>query len=700
MTDEQNTPDLFDALSRPEDERGEALFELIREAEEARSTVLWEFDRDRAFVRGDHYGRRMTGARRYAHWDAGGGRAPAEVRKWRRTVNHCGKVSAVIRSLMTQERPHFGVMAGSSEGADRGAAKAAKLVLQWVQRRHEIDTVYANCSQGAHDVGTRFLHVVWDKSGGGLVETPITEERDAITEKVADPSSGEMIDMIVEPAQVVQTGSEWEPSGDVRFIEREPEEILVPAQSVHNRDPDWLCVKEFVSLAKAQEMFPDRAEELTVGLSDHESTFGIYGKSNLPGIGRNSFYDFEELVLIYTIYVKRCDEYPRGRKLVMNKGLLLEEEDNPVYPTEDEPQEWWPNFHYPVIPFRWILDPKAFYGISGTSQIVDLQRDINGYYSKCAIIAAKISHARRKVPSGTRFLPTDDPMAIIEYQATKGPDSIQWENPPQFPNELLTLIQQAKTELDEISGVVDALQGLARAEDSGVKNRQQRQSAMGRLGEIKARHDRDMARALLLAVNLLRRHLDTEQVMLVVGENNRTVVETFKQANLTSMIDVYPVNNPLSSDPSRRMLEMQQVVQMLGQVQDPVLATRIIAALNLENILQLQDEMSVHREKALNEDTRLSRGEMVNVDPFDDDMTHIAVHSSEHLSEEGQSANPQVQQMRVQHIQQHMAQMQQKMQGAPSPAPTQGGAPQPGEPQPSGTPPQQGSLAAPQQPVA
>lgn len=700
MTDEQNTPDLFDALSRDEDERGEALFALLREAEEARSTTLWEFDRDRAFVRGDHYGRRMTGARRYAHWDAGGGRAPAEVRKWRRTVNHCGKVSAVIRSLMTQERPHFGVMAGSSEGADRGAAKAAKLVLQWVQRRHGIDTVYANCSQGAHDVGTRFLHVEWDRQGGGLTENPIEEMQDAVTKPTVDPATGQEIPYIVQPAQMVKTGSEWEPTGDVRFIEREPEEILVPAQAVHNREPDWLCVKEFVSLVKAQEMFPDHAEELTVGLSDHEDSFGIYGRSNMPGIGRNSFYDTDELVLLYTLYVKRCDEYPRGRKITLNKELLLEEEDNPVYPTEDEPQEWWPNFHYPVIPFRWILDPKSFYGISGTSQLVDLQRDINGYYSKCAIIAAKVSHARRKVPTGTRFIPTDDPMAVMEYPATKGPDAISWEQPPQFPNELPMLIQQAKTELDEISGVVDAIQGLSRAEDSGVKNRQQRQSAMGRLGEIKARHDAAMARALLLAVNLLRRHLDAEQVMLVVGENNRTVVETFKRANITSMIDVYPVNNPLSSDPSRRMLEMQQVVQMLGQVQDPVLATRIIAALNLENILQLQDEMSVHREKALNEDTRLSRGEQIAVDPFDDDMTHIAVHSSEHLSEEGQSAPPEVQQMRVQHIQQHMAQMQQKMQGAPAPAPTQGGAQEAGEPQQPEPPQQQGSLAAPQRSVA
>ena len=223
---------------------------------------------------------------------------------------------------------------------------------------------------------------------------------------------------------------------------------------------------------------------------------------------------------------------------------------------------------------------------------------------------------------------------------------------------------------------------------------------MGRLGEIKARHDAAMAQALLLALNLLRRNLDSEQVMLVVGENNRTVVETFKSANITGMIDVYPVNNPLSSDPSRRMLEMQQVVQMLGQVQDPVMQQRVIAAMQMENILQVEDELSVHRERALRENAKMERGEMAQIDPFDDDLIHMVTHLADHLSEESENDDPRVRSQRASHIQDHMRQMQSKQTGSPQPAPTQGGASPAGEPPQQPEPDQAMSPAAPQPAVA
>lgn len=695
--DDKDVPDLLEALRAPKEERAELLYAIVADAEDARSRDLWKWDRDRAFVAGDQDGKiSHTGYARTYKWERSP-RVREEVRRWKRTVNHIGKISAQIRALLTQERPAFDAMAGSSEGADSATARSVKFVLQWMRRRHDLETKQANCSQGAHDVGTRFLHVTFDKTAGGLVEKEDGfDEIPEVTEPTLDPVTGEHFDEVVEAARV-EPKYTMAPSGDVSFIEREPEEIVYPAYANPFRDPEWICVKEYLPLSTVQDRYGDL--DFDVGHDDREPSIGSFGLSNMPGVGRNSVFDHEKLCLIYIMYVKRSSAFPLGREIVFQKELLIEEGENPVYPLDGEPQAWFPNHNFPVFPFRWIVDPKSPYGISGTSQLIDLQLDVNGFVSKQAMIAAKISHARRKVPRGTPFIQSDDPMATIEYPQTKGPDSIRWEDPPQFPHELILLPNDRIEQMNDVSGVTAAIQGQANAEDSGIKVRQLKQSAQGRLGPIKVAHDQAMARALLHAVNLLRRHLDTEQVMLVVGENNRTAVETFKQANLASMIDIYPVNNPLSSDPTSKMLQMQQLVQMLGQTQDPVLQSRIVAALNLDEVLQLQDEMGVHRDRALSEELRIARGEQVAVDPFDDDLSHIAVHTTERLSEEGQASDPQVQQMREMHIQQHMQQMAQKM-GSQQPAPTQGQPSQAGSPTQPQPQPDRASAAAPQPAVA
>lgn len=694
------TPSLIEALKAPKRERAEKLSAIVGQAERARAGDLWRWDRDRAFVAGKQHGRRRTAsADRGARWEVSP-RVSRDTSKWLRTENHIGKISATMRSILTQERPNFAAMAGSSEGVDRGTAKTVKLVLQWVQRRHETETTHANCMQGAHDVGTRFLHVYFDDQAGGLVRAMERREIPEETEPAIDPATGEEFERIVKPASFEEVEGEEKPSGDVTFLEREPEEVLVPAHATPYRDPEWLAVKEFVSRASLRDQYGDAVMKKVEGQeSDTESTHGVYEVSNRPGVGRNSVHSTGEIALVYTLYAKRCRGFPRGKMVVFTKDHLLDEGDNPVYPIEGEPQEWFPHFHYPVFPFRWILDPKSFYGISGTDQLVSLQRDLNGALSKQAIITAKISHARRKIPKGTHFVRTDDPMAVLEYNRTQGPDSIKWEQPPQFPNELFLMPNDRRQQMDVISGVNSALQGMANAEDSGVKNRQQIQRAMGRLGPIKADHDRVMARALLHAICLLRRHLETEQVMLVVGENNRTSAETFRQADLTGLIDVYPVNNPLSSDPTKRMLEMQQVVQMLASIQDPVLASRVIAALKLEESLEIEDELGVHRNRAQSEDVKLSRGEQVAVDMFDEDLVHLSVHTTEHLSEEGQSAPPEIIQARVAHIQEHIAQMTQK-QGFEAPPPDPGGGSSASPPQQSAQAEASPSAAAPQRAVA
>lgn len=678
MADTTNVPSLLEALGKgTKDERASALAAMIGAAIQARHRFTWIWERNRAFIRGHHFGTRRRFGKNRLRWNPAP-QARAEIVKNRVVVNHLEKISDQVGAIGTQERPKFDASAASDEGIDLHVSRHSADLLKWVWRAKSLEDLYKDLFQFAFDEGYRGLWVYWDSEDGPLVEVEEAVQPEKKTVHVEE--LGEDVEIL---QGEVEIKVKFQRGGALIFRMLEPEMVIVPAYSRNDQDHEWICVREFTSMSSIRNRFGEAAmKEIVPTQNDQHVNWDSDTRIRLPGVSETADQMESEVVEIFTLYA-RSGRKPleRGQKVIFTRTMILsEKEDNPVYPTEDEPAGMWPYYGAPIFPFRWKTEANSYYGKAGLNDLIPLQKELNGVESKIKIILAKHSHARRKVPRGQADWDDEDPSAAIEYNSLQGgPDSISWEQPPNFPTELLSQSQSLRAQMDEISGINAAIQGNASSEDSGIKVRQEQQRATGRLAPKKAKFDRVMGQALLHALILMRRHMDFNQQMLIVGENGETSARMFQDATLTGMVDVFPVNNPLSSDPMTKVAQLNQIAQILTNVEDPVMRNRMLGLLDLSDALHVKQTMDVHRDRAIAENAKMMLGEPVEISPFDDDVGHLDEHIAQFLSEEGRKATtPQpdddqevatLKAARLQahntHIQDHNSQLQFKMGAAP-----------------------------------
>ncbi len=697
--DGNRTPSLQEAFGKKKDERAPALMELMRVALRARHRISWRWQRDRAFVQNKPYGIKRRSKGGGSRWDATP-HARAEVIALRVSINHLSKISDQVRAVLTQERPAFDALAGSDEGKDMHSARHASAVLRWMWRQYMLEDFVADGFQGSFNEGIKIPWVYWDPQGGPVVTREV-ETTPAKTEMVKIDALSEEVEVITDPAVM---GEEEQRVGELIFKMLDPEQVIVPAYSRNDQDWEWQAVREYITLQEIENRFGVAARnKVTIDRSEPEGDWGYDHGTRYPGVATTADAASDlEILQVITLYVRSSEKWPRGRKAIFTKAIMLEDadadDDNPVYATADEPESMWPRYAAPLFPLRWEKDSDHFYGRSGLDDLIPLQKELNGVETKIKVICAKHSHARRKIPKGTRDVLSDDPMAAIEYSPIFGKDSIGWEQPPTFPQELLSQSVSLRTQMEDISGINKAIQGVARAEDSGIKVREQQQRAEGRLGPKKARFDRVIGNMMLHALILIRRHLDFDMQMLIVGDNGETSARVFQRARLSGNLDVYPVNNPLSSDPMTKVTQLNQIAQMVTTLPDPSMANRFLALLNLSDTLRVEHHLDIHRERAEDENEGMRLAQPPEVYYFDHDMTHLTEHYDLALSKEGRKLfipepddPPEIaemkqmrQQLLFQHIQEHEEALREKS-GQQAAPPAAGGAQPPSQDQGSGS---------------
>ncbi|MGB1225568.1 MAG: hypothetical protein ACPHCN_15670, partial [Mycobacterium sp.] len=424
--------------------------------------------------------------------------------------------------------------------------------------------------------------------------------------------------------------------------------------------------------------------------------------------------DPAEMALIWTFYLRACEEYPRGREVIFTKDVLISIRDNPYYVEEGESGKTqgrrdWPIFHY--LHYRNGDDP---YGRAGAEDMVDPQMALNGNKSKTLLMTKTSSHSILMAPKGAAHIDTDDPSSIIEYDRRFTKDQFGYLQPPGWPSELNAEAAYYEQALNDIPGTNDAVQGNADSDDSGRKVQSLQAAALGRFAQRKHAHDKVTADLLQYCIRTYARNLEDDRLVAIVGENNKTNSFVLKGSDLASSVDVFPVNNPLSSDMTQRSMQLQSMATTLGQIQDPVERQMWIGAYNMQDVLQVPKTYTVDREKALRENILIAQGREPMLDKYDNDMVHMAEHTAWGKSEEGMSSMipedtdpPEVQarkhkarQIYQQHCQAHEDQMEMKMNPqpqAPAGAPTAEGAPMAQAPE---SPMQQPAVDTPQAPVS
>jgi len=693
------TPDLYEALAKPEGERHSSLIEVVKDWEERLRPRHPRWIQQVKFVEGEQWGffNRKT-------WDwVTHSVARSEVRESRVVLNFMQGTIQQIRAVMTREMPIFGGYASNSDSIDAASSRYTDALIKYIWRKHSLRDMYGDVVEFAATTGTHYVEPLWNTSAGRPVNASVAEIVAPEFEERPNPETGiPEYTMTKEP----EIKYNVEPEGDLEFRTYSVFEVInAPGSSLHNPGEAMVTVTD-MRLAQLQDLYGDAADGIFPNAGPDESGASEIHRLRTmeAGIYSNaSTNEYAESVRVYRMFVRSSAKYRRGMEIHFTDKAVLWKGDNPVYPTEEEEGEQWPSYHFPIFTFRHYVRIASFHGKAVAQDLTGPQLQLNGSASKEIKILKDHAHPRLRVPIGSKVDLSNRTDAIIEYSPRFGPEEVSYLKPGDMPSSLGDLVERYRGYMEIIGGVA----GMNRsyAEDSGRKLQLMQQTDMGKLGPIKVRHDETWGMAIHHACVLWKRHATNERKVIVVGENLSIDLIAFNEGSITGSMDVVVHNDQsLPQNPEARQLAIQNIIQSTQGLEEVEKASAY-ELYGVKDFMKIEASKWADRNRAREENILMTRGDDIQVQFWENDDQHNAEHVyemnttswrakvQEEASEfDGDLSQSPTYQRFVAHITQHNESKQRKMAPAMPPGqPVPGGAPpqaapaaQTGAPQPGG----------------
>lgn len=655
-------------------------------------------------------------------------RKPAPARKVTRIdLNHMEPICSDVASLQCQDPPNMRATAPTDATASQSAAVAADQLVWWMWETEDYDEINLQIREAAAVYGTVYVFPRWDPTAGRRVEQVTGYEEEP---GPPDPLTGLPTSMgLREVREMVPEGAFDD--AIVSCFAGVPD-----PNSKAMWDGEGFGIHERMSMARAAELYPEHAEHFqpTGSASGHEGQYyenRMHNASPRTG-GLNAKDDHAKRELdAWTVFLRSCGPFYRGKWLVIIGNRIVYEEDNPVYPTEEEEKkgEGFPTYHWPVFKFRHKRVAGSFFGQGIAIRMIGPQKKLNFAASKKLHMLKRDAHPTLVSPKGANFVKTDEPDQHVQIGKDIPPGSIYYLSYPGIPQDIQLEERLSVEQMERIAGLHAGSRGESESGDSGTKTRQLFQRDLGRLANIKYLADKQLGRVFAYKLRLWRRHATVARTIQVVGENHATQAKSFDMASIAAGTDILVFQDAgLPRDPAARMLHIEKAVQLkIVDPTDPTQRAGLAELIGLAGSLPgWQSSLIIDRKCAADEDIRMYDGETCTVEFWHDDLQHLAKHFTEMNSEGWRRATeplpndpPQVVQEKLRlrlrfvgHVQTHQLQIQKKKAGiatvqgpgpagsAPLPAP--GGAapgPMPAGPGPAAMPsipPQAGAGPAPQ----
>lgn len=600
---------LTEALRLEDDEaRAGALAGICRSWQDVMRQFHAKWFTQIKFREGEHYGVFDT---RTGTW-RGQTYARREIRESRLTLNYTRALINRIRAIMTRERPAFSGFAMSQQVEDVAASKMVRALVEHLWRAYDLEDLYGDVIEDAATCGTWAIDVFWDETLGAPVED---------RESIADARIGE--------DGTIDLEYDVRPEGALRFLSRGPFE-LVHEPGAGPYEGQGVFTQFDMSRSELVELFGEDALEDLGGASTADDT-GAHYDSRLPYIGSHretSGSDEESGVekhRVYRLFVRRTREYPRGKMLFFVENKILYEGDNPMCLTEEEQAagEFEPRLPWPIFVFRWYHRPKSWAGDGVVADLMDPQRKLNGAGSKAMSLTHYHGNPRMLAPVGSGLDLSNDHRRVIEYQLRHGPESVKYLQPPQFPEGVLRLYNEAWDEMERLAGINAATMGRGNAEDSGRKIQLQQQQDLGQLAPIKARCDRMMANVMAYAVRLIRRHSSADRLIQMTGEDGQMTAIAFQASKLAGSVDVGIKNNTsLPQDPAARHVSLSNMLGTIAQL-PPEMQGLAFELYSLQDYRRIERSQFAGRDLQREETLELYSGATPRVEFFHDHLQHM-----------------------------------------------------------------------------
>lgn len=269
-------------------------------------------------------------------------------------------------------------------------------------------------------LGTAFAHIYWDEFHEGSMGTTIHGDE----------------------------GFQYE--GEIRIKEIEPSSFYPDPQAFRIEDCEFVIVRERKSLEwlkKHPELGKSWKEDSAEGNESPQDRGEIYLRD----------YDTEQkdgLVTLTTYYEKKRND---------EGGFTYTVEHAAVGRMLGEKKKLRPN-RFPFVALYDFQQRQDFWGMSTCQFILDNQKIVNKVESIIAMIGLLLQNPQKVVSKESNI----DPRSVAKHgntpqqvwHATGDPTrAIHYVQPPQIPNTLINLLEQAKQNIREITGLTESYMG-------------------------------------------------------------------------------------------------------------------------------------------------------------------------------------------------------------------------------------------------
>lgn len=350
-------------------------------------------------------------------------------------------------------------------------------------------------------------------------------------------------------------------------------------------------------------------------------------------------------VRVYEYWAKPSSVYPKGKRCVWAQDTLLAEDDNPFDAM-------------PYVMFSGIKVPNRFWPTAISTQLRGPQINLNKIHSQIQENANRIGNPALMKSRQANVAYSGLPGEEILYDSTVTDAVPQYLQPPEVPLYVREQIQRITESMTEISGLhevsnatvptgvtaASAINLLQEADDTRIGPEiQDMEFALGEAGTKIAR--------------LRARFNSDERLIRIAGEDGNWDIFAFRGA----MMGEHPTVECQAGSAMPRskaakqaaMLEVLQTAFQYGLQFDPRDLRRFFKDYEVGALDRLFGGLSMTEQQIQRENRRMTLGEAVEINAFDEDQDHIDGHEEFQRSARYSQLSPEIQQLVEMHVQAH-----------------------------------------------
>jgi hypothetical protein len=522
-------------------------------------------------------------------------------------ANHFRNLLQHLLVMTTSSRPAMDARAINTDYRSLAQTILANGILDYYMREKRLEQCLKLATEYSLVFGEGYIRMEWDTSAG--------------EEYAVDPDTNKI-----------------QFTGDIAFNVLNPLDVIKDVFRTDTSPDDWIIVRNFKNRFELVAKYPELAEEILKAKTKDELDMTFNYKFKTEGQLRS------DLIPVYEFFHKKSDALPNGRQVVFctEKAIFF---DGPL-PYEQIPV-------YRIAPGDFIGTPS---GYSVAFDLLGLQETVDGLYSIVVTNQSTFGVQNIMLPQGhnVSFSALPGGLNVIEYDPSTGlkPEAL---NLTHTPPEIFNFINKIESVMETISGVNPVSRGnpeanlrsgnaLALIQSMAIQFNSGLQQSYTQLIE-------SIGTALL---KTLRDFAAVPRVAMIAGKNNRSFMREFTGNDLDKISRVVvDSGNPLARTTAGK-LEMANNLLQQGLLKNAQEYIMVMKTGNLDVMLE-HDLSELANIKAENE--RLSEGKPVQVVLTDDHVLHIKEHKAVIASPDARE-NQQVVQSVLQHIQEHIGQLQ------------------------------------------